>query len=656
MAAHGTCHHDCPDSCGWVVTVEGGRAVDMSGDPKHPFSRGELCPKVNRFLDRVYSPDRVLHPLRRVGAKGEGRFERISWDEATSIIAERLHATIREAGAESILPFSDAGNQGMLAMSGISARFFHHLGASRLIRALCGPTVGAGVKMTNGSSLGFDPLDLEHSRLILLWGTNTRLTNRHLWPTIETARQRGARVVVIDPLRTITADSADEFIQPRAGTDIAMMLAMMNIIISEDLVDREWVAQHTLGFDELAAHVTEWTPERAADATGVDAAIITRLAREYATARPAAIRTLVGPEHHENGAMFFRTLACLPALTGAWRDRGGGLSRSVGSWQEQLIDDVALERPDLLAGRSPRAVNMSRLGEALTTADPIVRDVIIWNANPMVTIPNRELVREGLERDDLFCVVHDQFITDTARYADIVLPATTHIESVDVVPAWGHLWLGWNEAAIEPLGEAVSNTECFRRIAAAMGLNEPSLFDDDLTLIRDALPTVDIDALRGITTFASPIRRMGSPGPTGTSRPRVVASSSPAINSKHSATRASPTISHPTRDRPDHSPTASHSNFSPRNTTSDSSTRATPTSRDTATGKASPSSRCTKTTPANAASPTTIKPRSTTTAERCCSPFGSPIGSDPAPSSSPGDGSPTSTPTAAWPTASPTTP
>jgi len=259
---NGTCHHDCPDSCGWVVTVEEGRAVDMSGDPDHPFSRGELCPKVNRFLDRVYSPDRVLHPLRRVGAKGEGRFEPISWDEATSIIAERLHATIRESGAESILPFSDAGNQGMLAMSGISSRFFHHLGASRLIQALCGPTVGAGVKMTNGSSLGFDPLDLEHSRLILLWGTNTRLTNRHLWPTIETARERGARVVVIDPLRTITADSADEFIQPRAGTDIAMMLAMMNVIIGEQRVDREWIDAHTLGFDELAEHVATWTPER----------------------------------------------------------------------------------------------------------------------------------------------------------------------------------------------------------------------------------------------------------------------------------------------------------------------------------------------------------------------------------------------------------
>ncbi len=515
MRVHGTCHHDCPDSCGWVVTVEDGRAVDMSGDPEHPFSQGELCPKVNRFLDRVHSPDRVLRPLRRVGAKGQGRFTEITWEEATSVIADRLHSTIANHGAEGILPFSDAGNQGMLALSGISSRFFHHLGATRLIRALCGPTVGAGVRMTNGSSLGFDPLDLEHSKLIILWGTNTRLTNRHLWPTIESARGRGARVIVIDPLRTITADSADVFIQPKAGTDIAMMLAMMNVIISEDLVDREWIDEFTLGFDELAAHVAAWSPARAAESCGVESETIISLAREFATTRPAAIRTLVGPEHHENGAMFFRTLACLPALTGAWRDRGGGLTRSVGSWQEQLIDEAALDRPDLLAGRSPRVINMSRLGEALTEADPAVHDLIVWNANPMVTIPNRELVRQGLERDDLFCVVHDQFITDTARYADIVLPATTHIEAVDVVPAWGHLWLGWNEAAIEPLGEAVSNTECFRRIARAMDLTEPSLYDDDLTLIRDALPTVDIDNLREAHRLRVPYPESGLPWADG---------------------------------------------------------------------------------------------------------------------------------------------
>ena len=258
---HGTCHHDCPDSCGWTVTVEGGVAVKLRGRADHPFSQGELCPKVNRFLDRVYSPDRILHPLRRVGPKGDGRFERITWDDALAEIAERLHDVIDRHGAEAILPFSDAGNQSLLSVMGMDGRFFHHLGASRLLRAICGPTVGHGVRMTNGSGLGLDPLELRHSRLILLWGTNTRLTNRHLWPTIEAARADGAKVVVIDPIRTITAEAADEFVQPLPGTDIALMLAMMHVLIRDGLVDTPWVDAHTLGFDELAAHVADWTPD-----------------------------------------------------------------------------------------------------------------------------------------------------------------------------------------------------------------------------------------------------------------------------------------------------------------------------------------------------------------------------------------------------------
>ncbi|TVR27330.1 MAG: molybdopterin oxidoreductase family protein [Ilumatobacter sp.] len=502
---HGTCHHDCPDSCGWTVTVDDGEqgpvAVSLRGRPDHPYSRGELCPKVNRFLDRVYDPDRLLHPLRRVGSRGSGDFERITWDEALTEIAGRLHGVIERHGAEAVLPFSDAGNQSVLAMMGLSSRFFHHLGASRLVRALCGPTVGAGMSMTNGSVLGLDPLEIEHSRLIVLWATNTRLTNRHLWPTIEAARGRGARLVVIDPIRTATANAVDlergdRFLQPRPGTDIALMLAVMHVLVRDDLVDRDWVRDHTIGFGELCDHVADWTPGRAADITGVDAHEIEALAHDYGTIRPAVIRTLIGAEHHENGAMFHRTLACLPALVGAWRDRGGGLARSVGSWQDLLVDDHALHRPDLLDGRSPRWINMSRLGEALTDDEHPVHALIVWNSNPLVVVPNAELTRRGLERDDLFTVVHEQFLTDTARYADIVLPATTQIETSDVVLAWGHLWMGWNEAAIPPVGECVSNTELFRRLATAMGLTEPSLFDDDLTVLRDALPSVDLEALR----------------------------------------------------------------------------------------------------------------------------------------------------------------
>jgi anaerobic selenocysteine-containing dehydrogenase len=515
---HGTCHHDCPDSCGWDVTVADGRAVKLRGRADHPFSQGELCPKVNRFLDRVYSPDRILHPLRRIGPKGAGRFEPVTWDDAVTEIAERLHAVITEHGPEAILPFSDAGNQSLLSIMGLDGRFFHHLGASRLVRAICGPTVGHGVRMTNGSGLGLDPMELRHSRLILLWGTNTRLTNRHLWPTIEAARSAGAKLVVIDPIRTTTADAADEFVQPLPGTDIALMLALVHVLVRDGLVDADWVAAHTLGFDELATHVAEWTPERAGAICGLDAAVIESLASDYGTIRPAAIRTLIGAEHHENGAMFYRTLAVLPALVGAWADRGGGLSRSVGSYHDALIDEPALSRPDLLAGRSPRTLNMSRLGEALTdpALEPPVAAMIVWNSNPLVIVPNAELTRRGLARDDLFTVVHEQFLTDTAHYADIVLPATTQLESTDVVPAWGHLWMGWNEAAIEPLGESCSNTELFRRLAAAMGLTEPALFDDDESLLAQALGAkVDLAELRRIGWVRVPYPDDGRPWAAG---------------------------------------------------------------------------------------------------------------------------------------------
>ena len=519
LTVNGTCHHDCPDSCGWTVTVDDSPpspvAIKLRGNPDHPYSYGELCPKVNRFLDRVYSPDRVLHPLRRTGPKGSGTFERISWADALDEIADRLGTIVERHGGEAVLPFSDAGNQSLLATQGISERFFNRLGACRLERNICGPTVGAGLSMTNGSGHGADALDLEHSKLIILWATNTRLTNRHLWPVIERARAAGAELVVVDPIRTVTAEVADHFIQPLPGTDIAMMLAMMHVIIRDDLVDREWVDAHTSGFDELTTAVAETTPDWAAERCGVDAGDIEQLAHRYATIRPAAIRSLIGAEHHENGAMFYRTLACLPALVGSWRERGGGLMRSVGCYQDDLVDEAALHRPDLLAGREPRTVNMSRLGEALLDPDDPVRAMIVWNSNPLVVVPNAEAVRRGMQRDDLFTVVHEQFVTDTACYADIVLPATTQIEAVDVTLAWGHLWMGWNEPAIAPLGESVSNTECFRRIARAMRLDDASLFDDDLTLLAQALPTVDLDALRRDGWMRVPFPDDGRPWATG---------------------------------------------------------------------------------------------------------------------------------------------
>ena len=483
----------------------------MRGDPGHPYSKGELCPKVNKFLDRVYSEDRVLHPLRRVGPKGEGRFEQISWDEALAEIAGRFREIIDRDGEEAIMPYSDAGNQSLLAM-GFPERFWNRMGATRVLRAICGPTVGAGVKMTLGTTKCLDPLEIRHSQLILLWGTNTKLTNRHLWPTIEEARANGAKVVVLDPIRTVTADAADWFIQPLPGTDIALMLAVMHVLIRDGLTDKQWIDDHTLGFDELVVHVGEWTPERAAATCGVSAADIERLATMYGTIRPAVIRTLIGAEHHENGAMFFRTMACLPALVGAWKDRGGGLARSIGVWTGSVVDDNALERPDLLGGRQPRWVNMSRLGETLTeTTSPPIRGLMVWGCNPLVIAPNSDKIRAGMMRDDLFTVVHEQFLTDTARFADIVLPATTQIEATDVVMPWGHLWVSWNEAAIEPCGESVSNSEVFRRLAHAMGFSEPELYDDDMTVIRDSLPGVDVDALRRTGHLRVPYPEDGRP-------------------------------------------------------------------------------------------------------------------------------------------------
>jgi anaerobic selenocysteine-containing dehydrogenase len=494
----GTCHHDCPDSCGWVVTVQGGRATKLRGNPDHPYSRGELCPKVNRFLERVYSPDRILTPLRRNGPKGAGEFRPIGWDDALAEIAAQWTARIERHGGETLLGYFDAGTQGLIQMTSLDRRLFGVLGASQLDATICGVTARVGVEMTNGTGLGADPMDIVHSRFIVLWGTNTRLTNRHLWPFIEQARQRGATVVVIDPLRTNTAEAADEFVQPLPGTDAALVLAMMHVIIAEDLVDHDWVQRHTVGYDELVERVAEWSPARAARVCGLEPAQIVRLARAYATTRPSMIRTLIGAEHHEHGAELFRAMACLPALVGAWRDLGGGLSRSSGTWTEEALVDIDLPPQ---AGRwSTRHINMGQLGQALTDPglDPPITALYVWNANPAVLAPAAELTRRGLARDDLFTVVHEQFLTDTARYADIVLPATTQLEHVDVVPAWGHLYLGWNEPAVEPLGEARSNTEVFRNLAAALGRGEPWLYDSDESLIAQRLDLTH-PRLAGIT-------------------------------------------------------------------------------------------------------------------------------------------------------------
>ena len=341
-------------------------------------------------------------------------------------------------------------------------------------------------------------MQIVDAQYIVLWGTNTRLTNRHLWPFIEEAHSKGAKVVVVDPIRTITADEADWFIQPFTGTDTALMLAMMHVIIRDELCDDEFVAQHTEGFAELCAEVASWTPERAAAECGVEAADIETFAHEYATAQPAFIRTMIGAEHRENGAMLFRTMACLPTLTGSWKHRGGGLSRSVGSWFNDYVDDSVFDVAHLSQGKPRRALPFTQLGQVLTDTSltPPISVLYVWNGNPVLTCPNSALTREGLMREDLFTVVSEQFVTDTAKYADVIFPAAMQIEQRDVVPAWGHLYLGWNEAAIAPVGECVPNTELFRRLASAMGYTEPELFESDDSLISSALCGLDIEQLK----------------------------------------------------------------------------------------------------------------------------------------------------------------
>ena len=480
------------------MTVEGGVAVKMRGNPAHPYSAGELCPKVNHFVERVYSPQRITTPLVRDGAKGEGIFREATWEEALAIVAQKTHEAIEKHGGETVLPWSSAGNQGLLQMSSLARRLFARMGSAQTVGALCGSVAKNGFAATTGSARSTNPMQIVDAQYIVLWGTNTRLTNRHLWPFIEEARSKGAKVVVVDPIRTMTADEADWFIQPFPGTDTALMLAMMHVIIRDELCDDEFVALHTEGFAELAVEVVEWTPERAAAECGVPAVDIETFAREYANAQPAFIRTMIGAEHRENGAMLFRTMACLPTLTGSWKHRGGGLSRSVGSWFNDCVDDSVFDVAHLSQGKPRRALPFTQLGQVLTDTSltPPISVLYVWNGNPVLTCPNSALTREGLLREDLFTVVSEQFLTDTAKYADVIFPAAMQIEQRDVVPAWGHLYLGWNEAAIAPIGECVPNTELFRRLASAMGYTEPELFESDDSLISSALRGLDLEQLK----------------------------------------------------------------------------------------------------------------------------------------------------------------
>ncbi len=463
-----------------------GRAVRLAGVREHPFTRGGLCAKVNHFLERVYSEERVLHPLRRAGPKGSRRFERVGWDEAVADIGARLRALVGAHGGEAVLPYSYMGTQGLVQSGSLDRRFFALLGATRLVRAICGATAGAGQAATLGGTMGMLPEQLVHSRLILLWGTNTIVTNLHLWPFVRRAQEAGARVVAIDPLRTRTAQSADWHVRPLPGTDAALALGLMHVIVREGLHDADYVERHTVGFDRLCERLEEYPPERVAAITRVPAEEVVELARAYATTRPAAIRRLIGMEHHAHGAMTLRTISCLPALVGAWRDVGGGLVGTTAWAAWSPLDAAALARPEL-EDATRREVNMVQLGRALTELEPPVRALVVYNANPAAIAPNQELVLAGLRREDLFTVVLEQFLTDTAAHADYVLPATTQLEHWDLVPSWGHTYVTLNRPAIEPLGEALPNTEIFRRLAQATGLDRRWFRESDEELVRAAL-------------------------------------------------------------------------------------------------------------------------------------------------------------------------
>jgi anaerobic selenocysteine-containing dehydrogenase len=486
---HSVCALDCPDCCALLINIENGRGAKLRGDPAHPVTRGFLCGKVAQYLEREYSPGRLLHPQRRIGAKGEGRFERISWDDALDTIAARLRAVAEEFGPEAILPYSYAGTMGLLNGAGMDRRFFHRLGASRLDRTICSAAGAAGMTEALGLRYATEPEQFRHSKLILAWGANILGTNVHLWPFIVEARRNGAKLYTIDPRRNRTGAASDKHFFIHPGSDTALALAMMHVIIGEGLHDADYVGRHTSGFDGLRERVREWTPQRAAELTGIAAEEIVGLAREYATTRPAAIRLNLGLQRSERGAMAVRTIALLPALVGSWRDVGGGLLLSTS--QTFQLNRAGLERADLqqkALGRAARLVNMSQLGAALTTlSQPPVKAMVVYNSNPAAIAPHQNAVLDGLRRDDLFTVVLEQFQNDTADYADILLPATTFLEHTDLYYAWGHHYLQLARPALPPPEEARSNVEVFRALAERMGFDDPCFRDSEDDMIRTLL-------------------------------------------------------------------------------------------------------------------------------------------------------------------------
>jgi len=493
----GACPLDCPDGCAWQVTVRDGVAIRLQGRADHPMTRGVLCAKVNHYLEHTAAPDRLLHPLRRVGPKGSGRFTRISWDDALDEIAERLQAIIARHGGEAIWPYQGTGTLGFLQgiQGRAGSRLWNVLGASRHDMTICSIAGLVGLEYTIGAPRGIEPEALADARLILLWGVNTLTSGHHQWRFVQAARRSGAHVVVIDPVRTRTAREADDHLAPVPGSDAALALGLLHVVVALGAEDRDYLARATVGWDAFRRRILEFPPERVAAITGIAAPRIVELGTRIARTRPTAIRASQGVQRHAGGGMTLRTLACIPGVTGDWQRPGGGLVYTTDGYFG--ANRAALVRDDL--ARPVRRLSMTRLGEGLLEIDdPPVMALIVYAANPVVSTPHQNKVRRGLARDDLFTVVLEQFPTDTVDYADIVLPATMQSEHADLHDGYGHIYLAWNEPAVAAPGECLSTTETFRRLARRMGLTEPCLYDSDEALAAQLLAS-DHPSLTGIT-------------------------------------------------------------------------------------------------------------------------------------------------------------
>ncbi len=491
----GACPYDCPDNCSIISHVEGGRLVKVEGNPSHQVTRGFLCPKVRRYPERVYSYDRVRYPMKRVGAKGSGRFQRISWQEAIETISTRWKMIIDKEGPKAILPYYGSGTLGMVQGKLAGKRFFNRLGSLQLDRTICTKAGRVGYLYTMGTSEGADPRGIPYSRFVIAWGTNTFSTNVHQLPFLREARNKGAIYVVVNPFRVKGAEVADLFLQPRPGSDVALALGMMHVIIKEGLFDKDFVSGYTFGFNEFKKRVGAYPPERVEKLTDVDAQNIKEFARLYASRKPSFIYAGSGCQHHTNGGMTLRTLSCLPALVGTWGIPGGGIFFPTStifpvSWDHLEGDNL---RPN-----PPASFNMNLLGEILTNINPKISSLYVFNANPLAVLFNQNKLLTGLSREDLFTVVHELFLTDTTYYADIVLPATTQFEQVDLHASYYHLSLLLNQQAIEPVGECKSNLETFQLLARAMGFEESCFNQDAWDIIREIL-SLKQPCLEGIT-------------------------------------------------------------------------------------------------------------------------------------------------------------